>query len=132
LNAKGDDSQSNPTVAKNIRTLKLEILDSAEVTIANSSASSTVEVASSNAELLRFSSEVENGSATLTGLKVTGTFTGLADKEIITAEINGSTYTTEYTTGSTTIEFTGLNVNLPVSTYEVKLTANINSDAATN
>jgi hypothetical protein len=70
IDAIGSDSQSNPTEARNIRTLKLEVLDNAEVTIANSSASSTVEIASSNTEIVRFTSEVENGSATLTGLKV--------------------------------------------------------------
>jgi hypothetical protein len=66
MNADGTDYQSNPTTATNIRTLKLEIVDNAEVTIANSTATSTVEIASSNSEILKFSAEVENGSATLT------------------------------------------------------------------
>jgi hypothetical protein len=66
IDAEGTDSQSNPVKATNIKTLKLEFAANAEITIANSAATSTVEVASSNTEILKFNAEVENGSATLT------------------------------------------------------------------
>ena len=70
LDAEGSDSQSNKTEATNIRTSKLEFAANAEVTIANSSATSTVEVASSNTEILKFKADVENSSATLSGITV--------------------------------------------------------------
>jgi hypothetical protein len=70
LDAEGSDSQSNKVKSENVRTLKLEFAANSEVTIANSSATSTVEVATSNTEILKFNADVENSTATLTGIEI--------------------------------------------------------------
>jgi hypothetical protein len=66
----------------------------------------------------------------LTWMKVSWAFTWLADGEIVSAELNWATYTTEYVTWSNEIVFTGINENLNEWTVSVRLTANVDSDTA--
>jgi hypothetical protein len=70
LDAEGSDSQSNKVKSENVRTLKLEFAANADVTIANSTTTSTVEIASSNTDILKFTADVENGSTTLSSITI--------------------------------------------------------------
>ena len=65
VSAEWTDDQSNPTAASAVSTARLEITDSASMTIANSNATSTVEKAGNSAELVSFSTTVKDGSYNL-------------------------------------------------------------------
>ena len=131
LDAEWSDSQSNKVKAENIRTLKLEFADNSEVTIANSSATSTVEVATSNTEILKFTADVENSSATLNEIEISWDFNGLDGS--VTAELsNGTTLSNgKVSQNKNKITFDGINETVSEGTLTVSLFANIDVDKQT-
>jgi hypothetical protein len=135
LTATGSDSQSNETVANPTNALKLEIVSSSDIAISNSAATSTVEVASSNAQLLKFSSRVRNGAATLTGMVLSGaagnSFNSLAGKRVTATFNNGTTLQSEpIVTNSGTVVFTGLNETLQEGNVDITFTVDVDADGA--
>ncbi len=137
LTATGSDSQSNETVANPTNALKLEIVSSSDIAISNSAATSTVEVASSNAQLLKFSSRIRNGAATLTGIVLSGasstSFDSLTGKRVTATFNNGTTVQSEpIVEGSGNVVFSGLNETLQEGNVDITFTVDVNADNAPN
>ena len=71
VSAKGTDSQGNDVEATPVSASRLQVTDSATVTIATSSTDSAVIKDGSNAELLSFTATAKDGSYDFNALEVT-------------------------------------------------------------
>ena len=128
--AKGTDSNGNTATTAAVKTVKLSVVESSNVSVANANAVSQVVTEGSNAELTRFTLTARNGSINLSGLKLTysGAVPALAGQSV-TVEVNGNSYTATSTNND--VDFSNLNVTLPEGNHNVVFTTNINTDGQT-
>ena len=129
--AKGTDANGNTATTAAVKTVKLSVVESSNVSVANANAVSQVVNEGSNAELTKFTLSARNGSINLTGLKLnySGSVAAL-NGQSVTVEVNGNSYTATSTAAG--VEFTGLNVTLNEGNHNVVFTTNINTDGQTN
>ena len=129
--AKGTDANGNTATTAAVKTVKLSVVESSNVSVANANAVSQVVSEGSNAELTKFTLSARNGSINLTGLKLTyaSAVTAL-NGQSVTVEVNGNSYTATSTAAG--VEFTGLNVTLNEGNHNVVFSTNINTDGQTN
>ena len=129
--AKGTDTNGNTATTAAVKTVKLSVVESSNVSVANANAVSQVVNEGSNAELTKFTLSARNGSINLTGLKLnySGSVAAL-NGQSVTVEVNGNSYTATSTAAG--VEFTGLNVTLNEGNHNVVFTTNINTDGQTN
>lgn len=129
--AKGTDTNGNTATTAAVKTVKLSVVESSNVSVANANAVSQVVNEGSNAELTKFTLSARNGSINLTGLKLnySGSVAAL-NGQSVTVEVNGNSYTATSTAAG--VEFTGLNVTLNEGNHNVVFTTNINTDGQPN
>lgn len=125
--AKGTDTNGNNASTAAVKTVKLSVVESSSVSVANANATSQVVNEGSNAELTRFTLTAKNGSINLSGLTLnySGSIPALIG-QTVTLEVGGDSYTA--TSTGNKVEFTNLNTNLLEGNHNVVLATNINTD----
>ena len=128
VKAEGSDSQGNEAKATQVSAVALEITEKASLSIANSAASSTVEKAGSNAELVKFSTTVKNWSLDFSEMVVKFTW-ALASDASVYAEFDGKRVDGSVTLGNpSSITFENFNETLEVWKHEIVVKSDINAD----
>jgi hypothetical protein len=128
----GSDAQWNTVNANPVSAAKLEITAGAEISVANSAATSTAEIAGNNAELVKFTATVKNGSKQLDTVTVAqgtnklGTTSNPVDVELT---IDWKSTYQSTATGSDII-FSDINETLEIGKHDFVVKANIPDDGA--
>ena len=127
VSAKGTDAQGNDVEATSVAASRLQITESATVTVASSNTDSSVIKDGSNAEILSFTATAKDGSFDLNKLVVTGTFNTDMMKNVTLAidgtdvdSISASNWIT-----ATALTFNGLNETLKEGKHTFTLKANV-------
>ena len=131
VSAAGSDEQGNDTEASAVSAARLQITNTASITVANSNATSTVEKAGNSAELVSFSTTVKDGSYNVK--KVLFAFTWDDDADLsntlsgtdIELLIDGKTIdTTDGAASGLSAEF-NINETLDIGKHTIALKASI-------
>jgi hypothetical protein len=117
----GNDTQSNTA-----STIQLSVSSSASITVSNAGSANTIALAGSNKTLAKFDVNVTNGYVNLTGLTLTGSFTGTQYRLYIDGDDTVANY--EINTGLTGVNFTGFNFYAKEGKHTVEIKANIPND----
>ncbi len=133
----GSDTQWNKVEANPVSAAKLEITAGAEISVANSAATSTAEIAGNNSEVVRFTATVKNGSKYLNSVTInqkanaSPAITQLPEGTDVELTIDGkSTYQTSVTSAAA-ITFNDINETLEVGKHEFVVRANIDDSTVT-
>lgn len=135
LSGNGSDAQGNEAVATQASAVKLEVVGKADIRVANAVASSTIEKEGANAELVKFSANVRNGSVTLNKIVLdlnANVPAKLAGQEVY-AEFGGKRIVSDpLSASSDKITFQNVYETLQPGTHNFVLKTNVNTDGENN
>jgi hypothetical protein len=118
----GNDTESN-----HASTIDLSVSDSSSITVSNAGSANTIALAGSNRTLAKFDVNVANGYVNLTGLTLTGSFTGSQYRLFIDEEDTSANVAISLTD----VEFTGFNFYAKEGKHTVEIKATIPNRALT-
>ena len=131
VSAKGSDYNGNDVAATPVSASRLDITESATVTVASSNSDSTVIRDGSNAEILSFTATAKDGSYDLNELVISGTFNGMIKNATLAIDGTDVDSTNNFGTNGDAITFNGLNETLKEGKHTFAIKANVNAGTGT-
>jgi hypothetical protein len=131
VSASGTDSNGNDVAATEVSASKLQVTESATVTIASSNSDSTVIRDGSNAEILSFTATAKDGSFDLNELVITGTNLNMIKNATLSIDGTDVDSTNNIDAGGATIKFLGLNETLKEGKHTFAIKANVTAKTTT-
>ena len=130
VGAKGTDSNGNDVAATSVSASRLEITESATVTIASSNSESSVIRDGSNAEILSFTATAKDGSFDVNNLEIA--WKGFGMLKNATLAIDGTDVDSTNAIVDTKITFDGLNETLKEGKHTFTVKANVSAKDTTS
>lgn len=122
----GNDTKSNT-----VTTVDLQVSPAASINVSNAGSANTIAIAGSNKTLATFSINVTNGFAELSGLVLSGAFSGSTSHKLFIDGDDVQAIATITPTTGNKLTFTGFNFYAAEGKHTVEIKASIPTDAPT-